>query len=1190
VGGANAVAVGYGAVANASAVSIGQGAGIGSGGSGGPVSIGQAAVAQDWGVAIGQGAVTNGNWGTAVGNGANASLQNSVALGNASLAKQNGIALGSSATNAGNNQIAIGYAAATTADNQLVIGGSATNGSYVSTAYLGSGVTDTAPQSVTLQGTGGSGTNIAGATFNLAGGKSTGSANGGSINLQISAPGGAGSTLNGLTTVATFSGATGSATFTNAVNSATAFQIQSASASETLFSANTTTRTSGVTGNMIKIGNSTGTDTALTVLQLDSTTANPTTNLASLNGGMFYNSTTNKISIIENGQIKIICNTTDLGCGTGTVTQQIAYTNSTGGTTPEILLDSTRGGVDIQDANSTIGASQALLAVRGSASATTLGTAYLQVVGDGRVGVGGIASGVQLNVAGGTGITALKVQGGNATSSAGGDGIQATGGSGANTTAGGTTSGFGGANSLVGGNGGTATGSNSYGGWGGATALTSGNGGTSSLYHGGDGGAVAITGGNGGASSASIDNYAGGGGNVTLQAGNGAESGGAALGGAGGNVNITAGTAGFLQTGGSVNISSAGASFGGSYGNVSLNAGTGGSIIAAATTSTAFKIQNAGGSETLLTANTMSRAAGTAGNTVKIGNSTGTDAALTILQLDSATANPTTNLTSINGGLFYNSTTNKVSIIENGSVKVLCNTTDLGCASGSTLASAYTASTGGSTSEIILDSTRGGVDIQDITGSTVGATAALFAVRASGGASTLGNLLFDVQGNGRLGVNMGTASATASYDLSFGNGANRTIGVESVSSGSARSLTIQGGATSVSGATAGALSLLGGGTFGGTVNVNGGATDAKADTGGSISMQAGVSGGSMILEGGVYTGGTGVQTGANIILTPGLSSDGATDGVVQIGSKTADSVGHLLILDTKNTAGDPTVVSGLSGAMYFNSNIGVMRCYINGFWQHCNDPTRLANGYNVQEEFIGAAPGSNNGQGWTCGTSSVGMGTTHSWNCNGTGSNSTIAAVVADSYQRPGQIQLSTGTSASDNSIIMYLGGGNGPKPFVIGGGETYETAVNIPTLGSTAERYVIRVGLCDASEGSNVDCTNGVYFEYDSATSANWRYATAAASTRTKTSSTKAVATGWTNLKWVANSSTSISFYAKSPADSSYILLGTATTAASIPTTSGNATRMMIGLYKTGGTGGLANRTVTVDYMDYYNDFLSRR
>ena len=122
---------------------------------------------------------------------------------------------------------------------------------------------------------------------------------------------------------------TGQAIHKTSTNSATAFQVQDSSAAALLL-ANTVTRAAGTAGNMVKIGNSTGTDTATTLLVVDSATAVPTTNLASLNGGLFYNSTNNKLSIIENGTVKVLCNTTDLGCGTGS-TLQGAYTAGTTG-------------------------------------------------------------------------------------------------------------------------------------------------------------------------------------------------------------------------------------------------------------------------------------------------------------------------------------------------------------------------------------------------------------------------------------------------------------------------------------------------------------------------------------------------------------------------------------------------------------------------------------------------------------------------------------------------------------------------------------------------------------------------------------------------------------------------------------------------------------------------------------------
>jgi hypothetical protein len=58
-----------------------------------------------------------------------------------------------------------------------------------------------------------------------------------------------------------------------------------------------------------------------------------------------------------------------------------------------------------------------------------------------------------------------------------------------------------------------------------------------------------------------------------------------------------------------------------------------------------------------------------------------------------------------------------------------------------------------------------------------------------------------------------------------------------------------------------------------------------------------------------------------------------TNSRLYVGSVTPDATGALLILDTKNTAGDPT---GVNGAMYYNSNAGKFRCYENGAWKDCD--------------------------------------------------------------------------------------------------------------------------------------------------------------------------------------------------------------------------------------------------------------
>jgi hypothetical protein len=82
-----------------------------------------------------------------------------------------------------------------------------------------------------------------------------------------------------------------------------------------------------------------------------------------------------------------------------------------------------------------------------------------------------------------------------------------------------------------------------------------------------------------------------------------------------------------------------------------------------------------------------------------------------------------------------------------------------------------------------------------------------------------------------------------------------------------------------------------------------------------------------------------------------LFSVDTTNNRVYVGDSTADSTGTTLILDTKNTAGDPT---GLNGAMYYNSNTAKFRCYENSVWRDCmvsagtiDSQTKTANGFSI---------------------------------------------------------------------------------------------------------------------------------------------------------------------------------------------------------------------------------------------------
>ncbi|MEK7594896.1 MAG: carbohydrate binding domain-containing protein, partial [Patescibacteria group bacterium] len=73
--------------------------------------------------------------------------------------------------------------------------------------------------------------------------------------------------------------------------------------------------------------------------------------------------------------------------------------------------------------------------------------------------------------------------------------------------------------------------------------------------------------------------------------------------------------------------------------------------------------------------------------------------------------------------------------------------------------------------------------------------------------------------------------------------------------------------------------------------------------------------------------------------TPMLVAD-TTNDRLYVGNPTADSTGTILVLDTKNTSGDPT---GVDGAMYYNSDSKSFRCYSNGAWRGCMSGVVFAN-------------------------------------------------------------------------------------------------------------------------------------------------------------------------------------------------------------------------------------------------------
>ncbi len=91
--------------------------------------------------------------------------------------------------------IAIGANATATAANQFVAGGASFPASNV---YFGNGVTNASPSGYVINGTGGTGSNIAGGSVTIAGGLGTGSGAGGSVIIQTAPAGSSGSTAGTL--------------------------------------------------------------------------------------------------------------------------------------------------------------------------------------------------------------------------------------------------------------------------------------------------------------------------------------------------------------------------------------------------------------------------------------------------------------------------------------------------------------------------------------------------------------------------------------------------------------------------------------------------------------------------------------------------------------------------------------------------------------------------------------------------------------------------------------------------------------------------------------------------------------------------------------------------------------------------------------------------------------------------------
>lgn len=182
---------------------------------------------------------------------------------------------------------------------------------------------------------------------------------------------------------------------------------------------------------------------------------------------------------------------------------------------------------------------------------------------------------------------------------------------------------------------------------------------------------------------------------------------------------------------------------------------------------------------------------------------------------------------------------------------------------------------------------------------------------------------------------------------------------------------------------------------------------------------------------------------------------------------------------------------------------------------------------------------------------------------------STVATYKAPEASHPGIIQLGTGASSSGVANLYKHKGSAGDGSLLLGTGIlTCEWMVRIPTLGTSAQRFTVRVGLSDEIAGT---VASGVYFEYnDNVNSGKWTIVTNNASTSTvaNTNSTPSANT-WYKLKIIVNTgATSVSYYV----DGVEVTNSPITT--NIPTT--NPIAPQVSIKKSVGS---TSRTVDCDY-----------
>lgn len=173
--------------------------------------------------------------------------------------------------------------------------------------------------------------------------------------------------------------------------------------------------------------------------------------------------------------------------------------------------------------------------------------------------------------------------------------------------------------------------------------------------------------------------------------------------------------------------------------------------------------------------------------------------------------------------------------------------------------------------------------------------------------------------------------------------------------------------------------------------------------------------------------------------------------------------------------------------------------------------------------------------------------------CNGWRIQKTATGAVAMGAGvagHPGIIEM--GVTAFSDDVVLRKGALNAAINSVVMGGGVIQLdwIVNIPTLSDGTDNSIMYFGFQTTTTGTVSAGTDAIVFQYDHATSTNWRGLTTASSTTTVASggTNVAVDTNWTHLQMIINAAaTQVDFYVDG------VLIGSSTTniptAAMVPT-----------------------------------------